>query len=93
MADLTDCAEAVLLNLGYTVARNTPYAGGFTTRYYGRPENGVHALQIEGNRALYMDEGTLQPHAGADRLREDLSQVLEHVAATSPIARTPEAAE
>ena len=41
---------------GQTVARNDPYAGGFTTRHYGRPAENRHTLQIEINRALYMDE-------------------------------------
>ena len=53
---VTAFAEAVLRDLGYAVRRNVPYAGGFTTRHYGRPGEGVHALQIEINRALYMDE-------------------------------------
>jgi N-formylglutamate amidohydrolase len=41
-----------------------PYAGGFTTRHYGRPGEGVHALQIEINRALYMDERRITPLPG-----------------------------
>jgi len=52
-------AEAVLREQGYMVARNTPYAGGHTTRHYGRPADRVHALQIELNRSLYMDEVNL----------------------------------
>ena len=51
-----DLAESVLYGHGYVVARNNPYSGGFTTRHYGRPRRRVHALQIEINRALYMDE-------------------------------------
>ncbi len=49
-------AEASARRLGYRVRRNEPYAGGFITRHYGRPEDGVHTLQIELARALYMDE-------------------------------------
>jgi N-formylglutamate amidohydrolase len=49
-------AEAHLAGLGYKAVRNAPYAGGYTTRHYGRPAQAVHALQIEVNRALYMDE-------------------------------------
>ena len=44
------------MGLGYTVRRNDPYAGGYITRHYGRPREGVHALQIEVARRLYMDE-------------------------------------
>ena len=55
-ADLTDFAEVTLRGLGFSVARNRPYAGGFITEHYGAPAKGIHALQIEINRALYMDE-------------------------------------
>ena len=89
-SDITDSAEEVLTDLGYTVARNSPYAGGFTTRHYGHPERGIHALQIEVNRALYMDEATLERHAGADRLAEELGEAIAHIAAASPIARAAE---
>jgi N-formylglutamate amidohydrolase len=51
-------ARRVLADLGYRVARNAPYAGGFTTRHYGRPADHIHTLQIEINRRLYMDEAT-----------------------------------
>ena len=53
-----DFVEDYLKRLGYVVTRNAPYAGGFTTRHYGQPEAGIHVLQIEINRALYMDEAT-----------------------------------
>ena len=89
-SDITDSAEEVLTDLGYTVARNSPYAGGFTTRHYGHPERGIHALQIEVNRALYMDEATLERHAGADRLAKELGEAIAHIAAASPIARAAE---
>ncbi|MBL8659456.1 MAG: N-formylglutamate amidohydrolase [Rhodospirillales bacterium] len=58
---ITTYAEDVMRNMGYMVRRNIPYAGGFTTRHYGRPREGVHALQIELNRALYMDEERIAP--------------------------------
>jgi N-formylglutamate amidohydrolase len=53
---LIDEAEHWLRRQGLRVRRNQPYAGGFTTQRYGRPGLGRHALQIEINRALYMDE-------------------------------------
>lgn len=53
---VTDAAHDYLESLGYVVTRNSPYAGGFTTRHYGRPDESVHTLQIEINRALYMRE-------------------------------------
>ena len=52
----TGAVEAAFSERGFRVVRNTPYAGGFTTRHYGHPRQGSHALQIELNRALYMDE-------------------------------------
>jgi len=67
--------ERELEGLGYRVARNTPYAGGYTTEHYGRPSRRVHALQIEINRALYLDEATLKPTAGFDTLKADLDRV------------------
>lgn len=56
---VTDTAEAWLRARRYTIARNAPYAGGYTTRHYGRPRNGIHALQIEINRSLYMNEAEM----------------------------------
>ncbi len=71
-ARLTALAERQLRRLGYRVARNAPYAGGYTTRRYGRPTRGVHALQIEIRRDLYMDELRVCPSGGLDGLRSDL---------------------
>jgi N-formylglutamate amidohydrolase len=72
--------ERELEALGYRVARNTPYAGGYTTEHYGRPSRRVHALQIEINRALYLDEATLIPTAGFGRLKADLAKVARALA-------------
>lgn len=64
-----------LAGLGYRVARNTPYAGGYTTEFYGRPARRTHALQIEINRSLYLDEAKLAPTAGFQRLKRDIEQL------------------
>ncbi len=74
--------EQELAALGYRVARNTPYAGGYTTEHYGKPRAGVHALQIEISRALYLDEATLTPSAGYGVLRGDLDRLFAALAAT-----------
>ena len=66
-------AEAAFREAGFAVARNRPYAGGYTTEHYGRPEAGVHVLQVEINRGLYMNEGRVEPHGGFERLRAALS--------------------
>lgn len=70
---LTGLTERTFRTMGYTVTRNAPYAGGYTTRRYGRPRRGVHALQIEINRNLYMDEIRLRPHAGFETLKADIT--------------------
>ena len=77
---ITGAVEQALETLGYRVARNAPYAGGYTTEYYGKPREGVHALQIEINRALYLNEATLEPHKGFKRLKKDLEQVFAALA-------------
>ncbi len=74
--ELTRLAAAQLKALGYVIALNKPYAGGYITEHYGRPHKGQHALQIEVNRALYMDETSFEKSAGFDRLRQDLETVM-----------------
>jgi N-formylglutamate amidohydrolase len=73
---LTRLVERELEGLGYRVARNAPYAGGYTTEFYGRPAEGVHALQIEINRGIYLDEAALRPGPGFERLRGDLDRLF-----------------
>jgi N-formylglutamate amidohydrolase len=77
---VTALAEATLRRLGYRVARNAPFAGGHTTQTYGRPSLRAHALQIEINRALYLDERTLERTNGFARVRADMSRVAEALA-------------
>ena len=77
---LTQRVERELEAMGYRVARNTPYAGGYTTEHYGRPSRRTHALQIEINRALYLDEAKLTPTAGFERLKADLARLTETLA-------------
>ncbi|MBD8905461.1 N-formylglutamate amidohydrolase [Methylorubrum zatmanii] len=74
-------AEERLRALGYKVVRNKPYAGGFITEHYGEPGLGRHALQIEINRALYMNEQSLALTAGFANLAENLAAVIAGIAA------------
>ncbi len=74
--------ETALTEMGYKVARNVPYAGGYTTEFYGRPGRRVHALQIEISRALYLDEATLAATAGFAALQADLNRLFARLAAT-----------
>lgn len=61
--------RGVLEGAGLRVGLNKPFAGGYIVETYGRPQAGIEALQIEINRALYMDEALLEPHSGAEKLK------------------------
>ncbi len=76
-----DWVENFLIGKGYVVKRNAPYAGGFTTRHYGTPEDGVHALQIEVNRALYMDETEITRSDGMSGLKGVIDGLIAHLTA------------
>jgi N-formylglutamate amidohydrolase len=78
---VADTAARVLKSLGYLVARNRPYAGGHVTRHYGRPRQAVHALQVEINRGLYMDEDRIRPNTGMTRIARDMQQLMAALAA------------
>jgi N-formylglutamate amidohydrolase len=78
---LTSRVERELEAMGYRVARNAPYAGGYTTEHYGRPARRTHALQIEISRALYLDEATLSPTAGFEKLKSNLESLTRTLAA------------
>ncbi|WP_299016277.1 N-formylglutamate amidohydrolase [uncultured Caulobacter sp.] len=78
---LTSLVERELEGMGYRVARNAPYAGGYTTEHYGRPAKRTHALQIEINRALYMNEDTREPTEGLEKLTADAETLTRALAA------------
>ncbi len=80
-ASVIALAEATLRKMGYQVARNAPFAGGHVTQTYGRPAAHVHALQIELNRGLYLDERTLERGPGFARVRADMGRLAEVLAA------------
>lgn len=65
---LAAAVEASFAAEGFRTARNKPYAGGYVTERHGRPEAGIHAIQIEVSRDLYMDERSLAPHAGFPKI-------------------------
>ncbi len=91
---ITLLAEQTLAGMDYEVARNTPYAGGYVASAYGRPKNGVHVLQIEINRALYLDERRIARTDGFDRLRESMLILIEKLSALRlDHLWTPQAAE
>jgi len=78
-----EVTESALRTLGYKVARNSPYSGGFVTRHYGRPKEDVHSLQIEINRALYMDETKIRRAPAMAGLKNDLGLVISALGSIS----------
>ncbi len=93
-AELIECAERFLVRRGLRVVRNQPYAGGFTTQRYGRPRLGRHALQIEINRALYMDEARHEKVAGFRSMQQLMTALLKEIGGALPaVLPRPLAAE
>ena len=76
---IMDAADQILRGFGYQVMRNKPYAGGFITEHYGNPSAGFHALQIEINRALYMDQERIVRSPGFERLKGNLTSLIDAV--------------
>lgn len=75
-ATVTRRVRALLESEGLRVSLNTPYAGGYATQTWGRPDEGFQAVQIEINRALYLDEATLTPSADWSRFKRLLERVV-----------------
>jgi len=88
---LIEAAETHLKRAGFAVTRNDPYAGGHITRHYGKPALGRHTLQIEVNRALYMDETRIAKSAGFDRLRVAIDALVAALAEIAPALPGPRA--
>jgi N-formylglutamate deformylase len=78
---IAETIEATLRALGYSVSRNKPYAGGFITEHYGNPAAGLHAVQLELNRALYMDERRYDRAPSFARVARDLETLADAIAA------------
>ncbi len=78
---VTARAEIAFLREGFTVTRNTPYAGGHTTVRYGKVASGFHALQIEINRALYLDEDRIIKQPSFQAVRARLTRAMEYLTA------------
>jgi N-formylglutamate amidohydrolase len=88
-ASITDAAYEILRAKGYQVARNTPYAGGFTTAHYGKPQAGGHALQVELSRGLYMDELRFDKKPFLTRLAADMRELVATLVALDPAPLRP----
>ncbi|WP_126979043.1 N-formylglutamate amidohydrolase [Frigidibacter oleivorans] len=78
---VVDEIEAAFLDEGLVVARNLPFAGAYVVQAHGRPGLNRHAVQIEIDRALYMDEAAIRPHAGYAAFRQAMRRVVARIAA------------
>ena len=83
---LTILVEETLREMGYSVMRNTPYSGGFITRNYGCPDKQIHAIQIEINRGLYMNESIFTRRAEMMEVIENISLLTERLIGIEPQA-------
>jgi N-formylglutamate amidohydrolase len=78
---LADTVEETMSRLGYSIGRNKPYAGGFITEHYGNPASGLHTIQLELNRAIYMDERRRERSARFAQVAHDFVLLAEALAA------------
>jgi N-formylglutamate amidohydrolase len=92
-SDVVDLVEAVFASAGFKVARNTPFAGAYVTQTYGRPSRQQHAIQIEIDRSIYMDEETLTPNASFNDVKQALTAVIADVCEMRRGSCQPVAAE
>ena len=91
---IVDRVEAAFMAAGLTVVRNSPFAGAYITQQYGRPQRGQHAVQIEIDRAIYMNEQAIRPNANFDAFRKLLRGVVAEISEIGSQDReTPLAAE
>ena len=81
---LPDIVEETMARRGYSTGRNKPYAGGFITEHYGNPASGLHVIQLELNRAIYMDERSRERRPDFNRITEDFA-ALAHTLADIPL--------
>ena len=85
--------EAAFASAGFNVARNMPFAGAYIAQHYGRPSRHQHAVQVEIDRALYMDERTVRPNANFETFKAALDGVVAELAAIGAVGDLRVAAE
>ena len=90
--EVVDRVEAAFAAAGFVVTRNTPFAGAYITQAYGRPSRGQHAVQVEIDRSLYMNEALIRPNGDFEAIQDALRQVVAEVAQIGQ-GRLPLAAE
>ncbi|PYC47069.1 N-formylglutamate amidohydrolase [Litorivita pollutaquae] len=89
---VVDRIERAFVHAGLRVVRNTPFAGAYTAQHYGRPSRGQHAVQIEIDRSLYMDEKAVRPNENFNAFKTLIDGVVADVARFGA-RKTPLAAE
>ncbi len=77
--DIVEEIEAAFIAAGLRVVRNTPFAGAYITQHYGRPARMQHAVQIEIDRSLYMDEARIEPRPDFEEFRALLEDVIARI--------------
>ncbi len=92
-ASVVDQIEAAFVRAGLKVVRNMPFAGAYITQHYGRPTRRQHAVQIEIDRGLYMNERTITPSTGYDSFRTLLDGVIAELAGIGRVEGLRVAAE
>jgi N-formylglutamate amidohydrolase len=80
---LVEAALGAIRNAGFEAAMNAPYSGGHVTQRHGRPKDGIHALQIELDRSLYLAPDLRSPGPGFDRISELIAAVVSAVSAAA----------
>jgi N-formylglutamate amidohydrolase len=90
---IVDRLEAIFAEAGLRVARNMPFAGAYITQSYGRPARRQHAVQIEIDRALYMDERRVAPNGRFESFRRLMESIVADIAAMGRPAELGMAAE
>lgn len=78
--DVVDRIEAAFMDAGFVVTRNTPFAGAYITQAYGHPSKGQHAVQVEIDRSLYMNEALIRPNGDFEAVQAALTRVVAEVA-------------
>lgn len=91
--EISEAVFGLFRNAGFSVARNAPFAGGFITQRYGRPEQNMHAVQIEIDRGLYMDQRRVEPSSQFDQFQSSLRPIISALCDLPNLYSTALAAE
>lgn len=91
--DIMDRVEAAFVSSGLRVARNAPFAGAYITQHYGRPSRSQHVIQVEIDRALYMDENTVEPKPEFTAFRQRITEIMADIVEIGRAPTVPLAAE